>query len=154
MPNALAHVVGGAVVGILLAAMLPASVQEKVICGIIAIGGSLVPDIDHPQGTARKVYRKVGICAGAILIFIIMLWLGVGLAVAILCGVFGGIGLVALSEFFIPKHRGIIHSWGIAVLSSLLAYALLTLVNVHNAVFAAFSFFAGYASHLILDSLL
>ncbi|MEM3364633.1 MAG: metal-dependent hydrolase [Candidatus Micrarchaeia archaeon] len=151
MPNALAHVLGGAVVGVLLAATAAGSVEEKVLCGFIAIGASLLPDIDHPQGTARKTYRKIGLGAGAILSFVFLLSIGVSLPAAIFGGIIMGILLLGVSELLIPRHRGIIHSWKFALLLGIVVYAVLLLLNIKSAIVLAFAFFTGYISHLILD---
>ncbi len=154
MPNALAHALAGAVVAVWLAAALPGSIETRVACGLLALGASLLPDIDHPKATARKAYRMVGTAGGAILLFVLLWGMGVGPLIAIAGGITGGLLLVAMSEWLIPRHRGIVHSWKFAIVIGIAAYILLFMLNVQGAAMLAFALVAGYASHLVLDTVL
>jgi len=152
MPNALVHLLGGALVAICLVALLPASIEIKVGCGVLALLSSLLPDIDHPKGTARKVYRVVGIGVGSILVFLLLAHMGI--IIALLGGIIGGIALVLASEMLIPGHRGVVHSWLFALFITVFGFVLLSMLGIKEAVILALSILAGYASHLILDKIL
>lgn len=152
MPNALAHVLVGAVAAVWLASSLPVGVEMRVACGLLVLGASLLPDIDHPKGTARKAYRAIGTVGGAILVFILLWSMGLNIMLAMVGGITGGLILASMSECIIPGHRGIVHSWKFAVAIVAVAYAIMLVLNVHDAAFLAAGLFTGYASHLILDA--
>ncbi len=151
MPNALSHMFVGALTGLLISSLFNIPWEFRFLSGFIALIFSLLPDLDHPRGTARKWYRSIGKLLVASLIVPVIYSIGFGLLESFLIALMIAILFVYTSELIIPRHRGVMHSFTFSILLFLMIYLILLFYDVKYALFLALSAFFGYASHLILD---
>lgn len=137
-------IVAGCLVAFLSNADIASSIQYIIICAFSA----LVPDIDHQDSKIRQIGNYAALAFA--LLFSIFLncgavscifhsWLGI---IVLSLAIFGAYQLFVV--FFMPSHRGVVHS-----LAAAAAYAILLLL-LAGAQFALFGL-AGYISHLLAD---
>lgn len=154
MPNFLAHSFIGFICGVIVAFYLQFSLIEIFMCGLISFIFSAIPDIDHSNSKARKVYRKILYALLPIISFYIFyIHLKINLLYSLVISVLFSPVLIFLSEKFIPKHRTLTHTFTFSVLISLIFMIFLYVNNITNFVVYSICALLGIFSHLILDKL-
>lgn len=144
------HGAGGAAAGLLIGAPCPPSTQ--MLCGGAGYLAAYRPDLDHPQSTASRWLKVLGLVVfGAMLALGAPLWAAVGLGLVVAAG---SHLLRAISVACdLPKHRGLTHTWrAMAVLDAVLFAVLCGLfMDFWPAVVMGIAAFAGYCAALWQD---
>ncbi len=154
MPNFLAHSFTGLILGLLIAFYLNLGFNGVIVCSVISFVFSAIPDIDHHNSKTRKMYRKVlSLILPIFSFYVFFIILKTNLIFSILISLIFSPGLIYLSEFLIPKHRTLTHSFSFAVFVSILFIIFLYSNNVSNYLIYGFCGFVGICSHIILDKL-
>lgn len=125
---------------------------------LVFVFGSIVPDVDHPKSTPRKIFRALFVILLLSSISILLIISGgssqdylipavVALATTLL--------LLFLVERFIPKHRGIVHSKSAAIVFGFVCFCIILVLSFQPDLGMAFLFGAsasfGYLFHLLVD---
>ena len=149
--NALGHAFIGFLLALAFTSLINTGFWTKMGVGAVVLFFSLFPDIDHEKAIMRKLYRRVVF----VVFFVTMVTLTAShtslpwaLAISLLLSYI----LLKLTEFLIPRHRGIIHSIWFAILVSFIVYVLAKLF-LNSAELYGTGAFVGYVGHLVADRL-
>ncbi|MGB9635324.1 MAG: metal-dependent hydrolase [Candidatus Micrarchaeia archaeon] len=148
------HTLFGALAAIIIVSYINTSIETSITAGLIVLGSSLLPDVDHKDATARKAYRTIGMVVIAILLFVVAFTvLNIELIYSIIISALLSTLLIKFSEMLIPKHRGIMHTFQFAIVLSSVLFLLLISMGIKDALLYSICCFVGYASHLLIDML-
>lgn len=154
MPNFLAHSLTGFIIGALLGFYLELSLIQIILCGSISFIFSAIPDIDHPNSKTRKLYRKVlSVILPIISFYIFHILMGLNLIYSILISIVFSPLSIFISEFLIPKHRTLTHTFYFCFTISFLFTLLLYFNNISDYLLYGLCSLLGISSHIILDKL-